>query len=143
MRHLVKSDILNVTTKGGHYLDITGKVTQWLHRYDVTDGLLTLLIRHTSASLAIQENADPDVMRDLRDALTQLAPESPHYRHHMEGPDDMPAHIKSVITPVNLSIPVSDGHLMLDTWQGIFVLEHRSRSHQRQIALHLSGLANE
>lgn len=143
MAMLVKSDRLSVTTTGGQYLDITGEITSWLHRYDVGDGLLSLFICHTSASLAIQENADPDVMRDLQDALAHLAPESAQYRHHMEGPDDMPAHIKSVITPVNLSIPVKDGRLMLGCWQGIYVLEHRSRPHQREIALHLTGMTGK
>ena len=139
MPFMAKSDLVSVTTNAGQYLEITDVISGWLSRQNVGDGLLSLFIRHTSASLAVQENADPDVMHDLSGALDRLAPQGPHYRHCNEGADDMPAHIKAVITPVSLSIPVKDGRLMLGTWQGIFVLEHRSRAHRREIALNLTG----
>jgi secondary thiamine-phosphate synthase enzyme len=104
------------------------------------NGLLTVFIQHTSASLLIQENADPDVVRDLTDYFERIAPENdPHYRHTMEGPDDMPAHIKTALTTTQLSIPLIDGELALGTWQGIYVFEHRSRPHRRMVALHLLG----
>jgi secondary thiamine-phosphate synthase enzyme len=104
------------------------------------NGLLTVFIQHTSASLLIQENADPDVVRDLTDYFERIAPENdPHYRHTIEGPDDMPAHIKTALTTTQLSIPLIDGELALGTWQGIYVFEHRSRPHRRMVALHLLG----
>jgi secondary thiamine-phosphate synthase enzyme len=103
------------------------------------DGLLTLFIRHTSASLLIQENADPDVHTDLLDAFERLAPREGAYVHDTEGPDDMPAHIKSALTSTSLSIPVKDGSLLLGTWQGIYVAEHRDRPHRREVVLHYIG----
>jgi secondary thiamine-phosphate synthase enzyme len=103
------------------------------------DGLLTLFIRHTSASLTIQENADPDVLRDLADALDRFAPRKHPYRHDMEGPDDMPAHIRSMLTAASLSIPVVCGRLVLGTWQAIYLVEHRDAPHTREIALHYVG----
>ena len=103
------------------------------------DGLLTLLCQHTSASLTVQENADPDVRRDLQDAIAGLAPHggAETYRHHLEGPDDMAAHIRTVLSGVHLSIPIRAGRMMLGTWQGIYLWEHRDRPHQRRIAIHL------
>ncbi len=133
------SDHLVINTNGHDYLEITHEIKRLVNRSGIGNGLLTLFIKHTSASLTIQENADADVMRDLKDALDRLVPEGHHYRHHMEGPDDMPAHIKSVLTSISLQIPVKDGQLMLGTWQGIYVLEHRSMPHRREIAFHLHG----
>jgi secondary thiamine-phosphate synthase enzyme len=102
--------------------------------------LLTAFIQHTSASLTIQENADPDVVRDLDEFFERLAPEgATWYRHTVEGPDDMPAHIRAALTPTQLSIPLVEGRLALGTWQGIYVFEHRSRPHRRSIVLHLAG----
>jgi secondary thiamine-phosphate synthase enzyme len=103
------------------------------------EGLLTLFIRHTSASLTIQENADPDVRHDLQDYFDRIAPQNGPYRHTAEGPDDMPAHIKSALTQVNLAIPLQNGRLVLGTWQGIYVFEHRHHRHRRQVAMHLLG----
>ncbi len=121
-------------------IEITGQIAAWLGEQTVGDGLLTLFLRHTSASLVIQENADPDVQRDLEDFLAGLAPEDPAlYRHRSEGPDDMPAHIKAALTQSQLSIPVEDGRLLLGTWQGIYLWEHRKHPRDREIALHLMG----
>jgi secondary thiamine-phosphate synthase enzyme len=120
--------------------EITGEITAWLARQEVRDGLLTLFLRHTSASLTIQENADPDVQRDLEAFLAKLAPEDPAlYHHRSEGPDDMPAHIKAALTQSQLSIPVEGGRLLLGTWQGIYLWEHRIRPREREIVLHLLG----
>jgi len=102
-------------------------------------GLLTLFCRHTSASLVIQENADPDVRRDLEDWVARIAPQSADYRHQDEGPDDMPAHLKSAVTQVQLTIPVMDGHIRLGTWQGIFLLEHRAAPHRRDLIVTVIG----
>lgn len=103
------------------------------------EGLLTLFIRHTSASIIVQENADPDVLSDLMDAFDRLAPRSAAYRHSTEGADDMPAHIKAALTAAGTSIPLIDGHLALGTWQAVYLVEHRDRPHAREIALHLLG----
>ena len=131
---------LTVHTEGQGLYEITREVAAWVETQHISDGLLTLFCRHTSASLTIQENADPDVMRDLQDFFKKLAPEDPRlYRHTIEGPDDMPAHIKSALTNVQLSIPVAGGRMALGTWQGIFLFEHRARAHDRSIALHLIG----
>ena len=128
-----------VATPGPGMTDISGEVARWLGDHHAGDGLVTVFIRHTSASLTIQENADPDVQSDLIDALGRLAPEHAGYRHGMEGPDDMPAHIKSALTSTSLSVPVMGGELALGTWQGIYVIEHRARPHERMIALHFIG----
>ncbi len=121
-------------------VEITGEIAAWLARQAVRDGLLTLFLRHTSASLTIQENADPDVQRDLETFLDRLVPEDPAlYRHRSEGPDDMPAHIKAALTQSQLSIPVEGGRLLLGTWQGIYLWEHRNSPRDREIALHLLG----
>ncbi len=121
-------------------VEITGEIATWLARQAVRDGLLTLFLRHTSASLTIQENADPDVQRDLEAFFAKLVPEDPAlYRHRSEGPDDMPAHIKAALTQSHLSLPVEGGRLLLGTWQGIYLFEHRSRPRNREIALHLLG----
>lgn len=131
---------LAVRTGGQGLYEITGDIAEWLGQQNIADGLLTVFCRHTSASLTIQENADPDVQRDLERFFTKLVPEDNRlYRHTVEGPDDMPAHIKSALTAAQLSIPVSGGRMALGTWQGIFLFEHRTRPHDRMLALHLIG----
>jgi len=130
---------LSVATHGPGFVDLTGKVARWLDEAGAHAGLLTAFIRHTSASLTIQENADPNVQTDLGRALDGLAPEGPHYEHDVEGPDDMPAHIKSMLTATSLSIPVVDGQMVLGTWQALYLIEHRARPHRREVALHFIG----
>lgn len=121
-------------------MEITEEVRAWLTSQGVATGLLTLFCRHTSASLLIQENAAPAVRRDLERFFAALAPEDPRrYEHDNEGPDDMPGHLRSALTGVQLSIPVSEGRLALGTWQGIYLFEHRHRAHEREVALHLIG----
>ena len=121
-------------------VEITGEIAAWLGTQKVSDGLLTVFIRHTSASLLIQENVDLEVQRDLESFLMRLVPESDtDYRHGAEGPDDMPAHIKGALTQTHLSIPVSAGRLMLGRYQGIFLFEHRRSPRPREIVLHLIG----
>lgn len=131
---------LAIQTTGQGFTDITHQVSTWLNRIGAVDGLLTLFIAHTSASLTIQENADPDVRSDLKAALEKLAPESRTYRHSAEGPDDMPAHIKSMLTSVSLSIPVLESRSALGIWQGIYVIEHRVQPHRRNVELHFIGV---
>lgn len=133
------STILSLSTKGRGLVEITSDVRRWLDSTGVRDGLLTVLCRHTSASLLINENAAPAVRRDLLRWLEDLAPESSDYEHDDEGPDDMPAHLKAALTGVNLSIPVASGRMLLGTWQGIYLAEHRIRPHEREIALHIFG----
>ena len=117
---------------------MTREIAQWVAAQNVETGLLTVFIQHTSASLTIQENADPDVVRDLADFFERLAPENdPRYRHQDEGPDDMPAHIRSALTATQLSIPIVNGRMALGTWQGVYVFEHRSMPHRRNVVLHL------
>ncbi|MEX2629132.1 MAG: secondary thiamine-phosphate synthase enzyme YjbQ [Tistlia sp.] len=130
-----------VVESGGRGLtEFTGAVAGWVAGQGVATGLLTVFCRHTSASLLIQENADPDVQRDLEAFFQQIAPEQPgRYRHDAEGPDDMPAHIRAALTQVQLSIPVEAGRLALGTWQGLYLFEHRRRPHRRELALHLIG----
>ena len=130
---------LSVATSGPGLYDFTTKVRSWLSTIGADEGLLTLFIRHTSASLLIQENADPDVRTDLIDALDRLAPRDRDYVHRVEGPDDMPAHIKSALTATSLSVPVHSGDLLLGTWQGIYVVEHRDSPHHREVVLHYLG----
>ena len=113
--------------------------TNWVNSAGIGTGLLTLFTRHTSASLLIQENADPSVLRDLKDFFERIAPEAFAYAHDTEGPDDMPAHVRAALTQTCLSIPVSNGQLTLGTWQGIYLFEHRVRPHRREIVLHLIG----
>lgn len=133
---------LIVRTHGPGLTEITGEVRAWLRSIGASEGLLTVFIAHTSASLTIQENADPDVRRDLVDALNRLAPENAGYRHASEGPDDMPAHIKALLTSVSLSIPVVEGRTALGTWQGVYVIEHRAHQHERRIELHFIGVCD-
>lgn len=130
---------ITVATRGGRLIDVTREVAAWIKQQGARDGLLTLFMRHTSASLLIQENADPDVQVDLVTALDRLAPRNAGWVHDTEGPDDMPAHVKTMLTGVNLAIPVEAGRMLLGTWQGIYVAEHRDRPHARQIALHFLG----
>lgn len=131
--------VLSVQTPGPGLLEITREVAAWADGQGMATGLLTLFCRHTSASLTIQENADPDVRRDLEDWVAALAPECRDYRHQDEGPDDMPAHLRAVLTGVQLSVPLIGGRLALGTWQGIYLFEHRRRPHRREVALHLLG----
>lgn len=131
--------VLSVQTPGQGLFEITREVAAWAHGQGMTTGLLTLFCRHTSASLTIQENADPDVRRDLQDWVAAVAPESDGYRHQDEGPDDMPAHLRAVLTGVQLSVPLIDRRLALGTWQGVYLFEHRRRPHRREVALHLLG----
>ncbi len=130
---------LTIATSGPGLTPITRPVTAWLSDQGIGDGLITLFIRHTSASLVIQENADPDVLADLRDFFARIAPHTAAYRHDTEGPDDMPAHIKAALTQTQLSIPVGNGRMELGTWQGIYVFEHRDRPQRRELVLHLMG----
>ncbi len=132
---------LMVETRGGRFTDITGRLAQWLADLGAAEGLLTVFIRHTSASLSIQENADPDVQADLVDALSTLAPADAPYRHRVEGPDDMPAHIKSALTSTSLAIPVTGGRMTLGTWQAVYVIEHRAKAHRRSLTVHFLGTA--
>ncbi|TAK35243.1 MAG: YjbQ family protein [Lysobacteraceae bacterium] len=131
---------LRVETRGRGLVEITGEVRRWVEAQGMAEGLLTLFCRHTSASLTIQENADPDVRRDLEAFFDQIAPEAPgRYLHDAEGPDDMPAHIRSALTGVQLSVPLAGGRLALGTWQGLYLFEHRRAPHRREVALHLLG----
>lgn len=131
--------VLTVATKGKGLVEITREVAAWVSQQRIDSGLLTLFCRHTSASLVIQENADPDVRTDLQSFFEDIAPESRAYVHDTEGPDDMPAHIRTALTGVQLSIPLAQGALMLGTWQGIYLFEHRARPHRREVVLHLIG----
>lgn len=143
MEHLAQaSHTLVVETSGPGFTEITAETQDWLRTVAAEEGLLTVFIRHTSASLTIQENADPDVRRDLADALDGLAPETAAYRHTIEGPDDMPAHIKAMVTSTSLNVPVRDGRAVLGTWQGLFLIEHRALPHRREVALHFLGTRN-
>jgi secondary thiamine-phosphate synthase enzyme len=131
---------LRVRTSGSGLLEITSEVRTWLESQAVTTGLLTVFCRHTSASLLIQENAARAVRRDIEKYFAALAPEDPgRYEHNDEGPDDMPAHLRTALTGVQLAIPVVEGGLSLGTWQGIYLFEHRRGPHQREVVLHLIG----
>jgi len=132
--------ILVVPTPGPALVPITRPVVQWVERQGMDAGLLTLWCRHTSASLLVQENADPDVLADLQDWIARLAPHDPaQYRHGAEGADDMPAHLRAALTQTGLTLPVASGAPMLGTWQGLYLWEHRDRPHRREVALHLLG----
>ncbi len=129
---------LTIETRGQGLYEITDQVTSWVDRQGADTGMLTVYSRHTSASLTIQENADPDVCHDLNTFFSRLVSDDPSlYRHTAEGRDDMPAHIRSALTDTSLSIPVLDGRAGLGTWQGIYVFEHRIRPHRRNIILHM------
>ena len=130
---------LTSETNGPGLYEITNGVVDWCQQQAIQEGLLTLFIRHTSASLTIQENADPDVCHDLQNFFDRIAPQHGPYRHTAEGPDDMPAHIKTALTQVQLTIPLQNGRPVLGTWQGIYIFEHRHHRHRRQVAVHLLG----
>lgn len=132
---------LEVTTHGRGLVDITGPVRHWATAQRLTTGLLTLWCRHTSASLLVQENASPEVRTDLEAFFRRLVPDGGRglYRHEDEGPDDMPAHIRAALTQTQLSIPMAEGALVLGTWQGLYLYEHRTSPHRREIVLHLLG----
>lgn len=138
MRQAVQE--FSIRTRGKGLYEFTGEVEAWVRGCSMTVGLLTLFCKHTSASLVIQENADPDVRTDLERYFERIAPEDQRqYIHTLEGPDDMPAHIRSVLTGVQLSIPLIAGRLALGTWQGIYLFEHRAAPHRRAVAAHLLG----
>jgi len=128
-----------VSTHGPGLYEITGDLTRFVQGAGVADGLVTCFIRHTSASLLIQENADPDVQRDLDDFFAGLARRGMNYRHTAEGPDDMPSHIRAALTQTSITIPLTAGRLALGTWQGLYVFEHRDAPHRREVMLHVIG----
>ena len=130
---------LLVETQGQGFTEITEAVARWVFGTGILHGLLTVFCRHTSASLLIQENADPDVRQDLMTAFDRLAPREAGYIHATEGPDDMPAHIRTVLSGTSLSIPVMEGQMVLGTWQGLYLVEHRDRPHRRDLVFHLIG----
>jgi secondary thiamine-phosphate synthase enzyme len=132
---IVSQGLLRFETSGKGFTDITGEVNLWLAQSRLVKGMLTLFCRHTSAGLLISENASPAVRRDLARWLDRLAPEGPHYEHDDEGPDDMPAHIRTMLTGSALTIPFAGNRMLLGTWQGVFLAEHRARGHRREIVL--------
>ena len=131
--------LIRIQTAGKSLCNITSKVEDAVAKSGVKIGLCTLFLRHTSASLLIQENADPDVLRDLASFLAKIVPEGPYYIHDAEGPDDMPAHIRTALTHTSEQIPISQGRLVLGTWQGIYLWEHRQRGNMREVVVHISG----
>jgi secondary thiamine-phosphate synthase enzyme len=137
----IVSALLTVQTKGAGFVDLTADVAKFVRDANAQEGAVTLFIRHTSASLTIQENADPSVLADLKTALSRLAPEDFSWAHDTEGPDDMPAHVKTMLTGTSLQIPVLNGELALGTWQAIYLVEHRSRPHRREVVLQFIGAA--
>jgi secondary thiamine-phosphate synthase enzyme len=137
----IVSALLTVQTRGAGFVDLTADVAKFVREANAQEGAVTLFIRHTSASLTIQENADPSVLADLKTALARLAPEDFSWTHETEGPDDMPAHVKTMLTGTSLQIPVLNGELALGTWQAIYLVEHRSRPHRREVVLQFIGAA--
>jgi secondary thiamine-phosphate synthase enzyme len=135
----IVSSLLTVQTSGAGFVDLTAEIAKFVQEAGAKEGAVTLFIRHTSASLTIQENADPTVLEDLSAALDRLAPEDAGWRHDTEGPDDMPAHVKTMLTATSLHIPVLAGELALGTWQAIYLIEHRARPHRREIVLQFIG----
>jgi secondary thiamine-phosphate synthase enzyme len=135
----IVSSLLTVQTSGPGFVDLTSEVVKFVKDASAREGTVTLFIRHTSASLTIQENADPSVLDDLLTALDRLAPEDGGWTHDTEGPDDMPAHIKTMLTASSLHVPVLNGELALGTWQAIYLIEHRARPHRREIVLQFIG----
>jgi secondary thiamine-phosphate synthase enzyme len=135
----VVSSLLTVRTSGRGFTDLTAEVARFVDAVGAKEGAVTLFIRHTSASLTIQENADPTVLLDLTSALDHLAPEGAGWQHDTEGPDDMPAHVRSMLTATSLQIPVLNRELALGTWQAIYLIEHRRRPHAREIVLQFTG----
>ena len=134
-----KQSRLTIATRGPGFTDVTENIRRFVTDAKIETGLLTVFVPHTSASLLIQENADPDVLRDLADAYERLAPRSGNYRHDTEGPDDMPAHIRSALSQTSLSIPVEKGAPVLGVWQAVYLFEHRDAPHRRDVVLHLVG----
>jgi secondary thiamine-phosphate synthase enzyme len=132
---------LTLQPRGPGFVDITGEVAAFVEDIGAREGAVTLFIRHTSASLTIQENADPSVLADLTTVLGKLAPEGAKWTHEAEGPDDMPAHVKTMLTATSLQIPVLNGELMLGTWQAVYLIEHRKLAHNREVILQFVGLA--
>jgi secondary thiamine-phosphate synthase enzyme len=137
----IATSLLTVQTPGAGFTNLTAEIATFVNDAGGREGAVTLFIRHTSASLTIQENADPTVLRDLKTALDRLAPEDAGWRHDTEGPDDMPAHVKTMLTATSLQIPVLKGELALGTWQGIYLIEHRRRPHRREIVLQFIGVS--
>jgi len=135
----IVSSLLTVQTSGPGFVDFTAEIVKFAEDAGAREGTVTLFVRHTSASLSIQENADPTVLDDLMTALDRLAPKHAGWRHDAEGPDDMPAHIKTLLTATSLQIPVLGGELALGTWQAIYLIEHRTRPHRREIVLQFIG----
>ncbi len=135
----IVSSMLTAQTSGAGFTDLTAEIAKFLREAAAREGVVTLFIRHTSASLTIQENADPTVLVDLTTALNRLAPENAGWCHDTEGPDDMPAHIKTMLTETSLQVPVLQGALALGTWQAIYLVEHRARPHRREIVLQFAG----
>jgi len=136
--HIVTSQLV-VQTRGKGFVDLTSEIEKFLSEADADEGAVALFIRHTSASLTIQENADPSVLTDLQTALARLAPENGGWTHDTEGPDDMPSHIKTMLTSASLQIPVINGAMALGTWQAIYLIEHRTRPHRREVVLQFIG----
>jgi secondary thiamine-phosphate synthase enzyme len=136
---LIASATLRVETEGAGFTDITANAARFIDQIRAGEGVLLIYLRHTSASLAIQENADPDVQSDLIAALDRLAPENAPWIHDVEGPDDMPAHVKAMLNGVSLHVPVVDGKLALGVWQGIYLIEHRRRPHSREMTFQFIG----
>ncbi len=136
----IVSSLLAVQTSGRGFIDLTAEIAKFVKDAGASEGALMLFIRHTSASLTIQENADPSVLDDLTAALDRLAPEHAGWSHDTEGPDDMPAHVKTMLTATSLHIPVLKGELALGTWQAIYLIEHRARPHRREIVLQFAGV---
>jgi len=135
----IVSSLLTVQTRGTGFTDLSAEVAKFAREAGAREGAVTLFVRHTSASLTIQENADPTVLVDLTTALNRLAPENGGWRHDTEGPDDMPAHIKTMLTATSLQVPVLKGALALGTWQAIYLVEHRARPHRREVVLQFIG----
>jgi secondary thiamine-phosphate synthase enzyme len=135
----IVSAVLTVQTPGFGFTDLTAEAAKFVADARGVEGIATLFIRHTSASLTIQENADPSVLDDLTTALRRLAPEDAPWTHDTEGPDDMPAHVKTLLTATSLQVPVLQGKLALGTWQAIYLIEHRSRTHRREVVLQFFG----
>ena len=135
----IATSLLTVQTPGKGFVDLTSQVENFVRETNAREGAVTLFIRHTSASLTIQENADPSVLTDLQTALSRLAPENAGWTHDAEGPDDMPGHVKTMLTATSLHIPVVNGEMALGTWQAIYLIEHRARAHQREVVLQFVG----
>jgi secondary thiamine-phosphate synthase enzyme len=137
----IKHTVLRIDTKGKGLYPFTGEIEKWLRNQAIQNGTLTLFVQHTSCSLVIQENADPDVTLDMRDFFERLVPEETRgYRHTLEGPDDMTSHIRSALTGTSLIIPVIDGHMALGTWQGVYLFEHRRAPHRRNVVAQVMGV---